>query len=55
MEKESEDLPGASRAVDPEVEEAAGLVDAGPLAFWFPGGARRACESARVASLVNRV
>jgi RHS repeat-associated protein len=39
VERESEDaLRGASREVVPEVEEAAGLVDAGPLVLWFPGG-----------------
>jgi hypothetical protein len=30
--------PGASRGAVPEVEEVAGLEDAGPLALWFPGG-----------------
>ncbi|RFC46706.1 MAG: hypothetical protein DVB22_003289, partial [Verrucomicrobia bacterium] len=39
VERESEDaLRGASREVVPEVEEATGLVDGGPLECWFPGG-----------------
>jgi hypothetical protein len=38
MERRVEDLRGASRRVAPEVEEAAGLADAGPLEFWFPSG-----------------
>ena len=38
-EKESEDtLRGASEGVAPEVQKAAGFVDAGPLGLWFPGG-----------------
>jgi RHS repeat-associated protein len=49
VERVEEDLRGASRGVTPEVEEAAGLADAGPLACWFPGGlavARSDCDAA---------
>jgi hypothetical protein len=39
VERELEDaLRGASREVVPEVEEVAGLEDAGPLVNWFPDG-----------------
>ncbi len=38
MERESEDVRSASRGAVLEVEEAAGLEDAGPLVCWFPCG-----------------
>ena len=49
VERAVENLPGASRAVVQETRKAAGLVDAGPLACWFPGGlavARSDCDAA---------
>ncbi len=40
-------LRGASQGVAPEVEEVAGLEDAGPLALWFPGGPGSSSAAAR--------